>query len=241
MRRSVSDLPAWREPTITARDPLPSGVVHSIASSVGSLAPKASVPPRAQSLRRSAPMEHMSSSSDMSQPTPTLRTIHSRRKESFLNASTTGLGTGGVTRTSAAAAEASPAAALFVVAATLATLVAHFRHEALRQYRWTVLEPVAYYVLVVALLRDARAMVRALWAVVAAGALAHRRPAKLTAPPDHRVFQQAALFQVGVPCEEIGQEFDVTRERIRQIEAKALRQLRAPERARRLRALMAAR
>ncbi|HEY1219620.1 MAG TPA: sigma factor-like helix-turn-helix DNA-binding protein [Bryobacteraceae bacterium] len=34
---------------------------------------------------------------------------------------------------------------------------------------------------------------------------------------------------------------DVTRERIRQIEAKALRQLRAPERARRLRALMAAR
>jgi RNA polymerase primary sigma factor len=41
--------------------------------------------------------------------------------------------------------------------------------------------------------------------------------------------------------EEIGQEFDVTRERIRQIEAKALRQLRAPERARRLRALMAAR
>ena len=38
----------------------------------------------------------------------------------------------------------------------------------------------------------------------------------------------------------IGQEFDVTRERIRQIEAKALRQLSAPERARRLRALMAA-
>jgi len=32
--------------------------------------------------------------------------------------------------------------------------------------------------------------------------------------------------------EEIGQEFDVTRERIRQIEAKALRQLRSPERAR---------
>jgi RNA polymerase primary sigma factor len=41
--------------------------------------------------------------------------------------------------------------------------------------------------------------------------------------------------------EEVGQEFGVTRERIRQIEAKALRQLRAPERARRLRALMAAR
>jgi len=38
---------------------------------------------------------------------------------------------------------------------------------------------------------------------------------------------------------EIGQEFEVTRERIRQIEAKALRQLRSPERARRLRALLA--
>jgi len=35
--------------------------------------------------------------------------------------------------------------------------------------------------------------------------------------------------------------FGATRERIRQIEVKALRQLRAPERARRLRALMAAR
>jgi len=55
------------------------------------------------------------------------------------------------------------------------------------------------------------------------------------------------VLALGIGCErehtleEIGQEFDVTRERIRQIEAKALRQLRAPERARRLRALMAAR
>ena len=54
-------------------------------------------------------------------------------------------------------------------------------------------------------------------------------------------------LRFGIGCErehtleEIGQEFDVTRERIRQIEAKALRQLRAPERARRLRALLAAR
>ena len=39
----------------------------------------------------------------------------------------------------------------------------------------------------------------------------------------------------------IGQSFGVTRERIRQIEAKALRQLRSPERARHLRALLAAR
>jgi len=53
-------------------------------------------------------------------------------------------------------------------------------------------------------------------------------------------------LRFGIGCErehtleEIGQEFDVTRERIRQIEAKALRQLRALERAGRLRALMAA-
>ena len=53
-------------------------------------------------------------------------------------------------------------------------------------------------------------------------------------------------LRLGIGCErehtleEIGQEFDVTRERIRQIEAKALRQLRAPGRALRLRALMAA-
>ncbi len=38
--------------------------------------------------------------------------------------------------------------------------------------------------------------------------------------------------------EEIGQEFSVTRERIRQIEAKALRQLRSPDRMRRLRSLI---
>jgi len=35
--------------------------------------------------------------------------------------------------------------------------------------------------------------------------------------------------------EEVGQQFSVTRERIRQIEAKALRKLRLPTRARRLR------
>ena len=54
-------------------------------------------------------------------------------------------------------------------------------------------------------------------------------------------------LRFGIGCErehtleEIGQEFDVTRERIRQIEAEALGHLRAPEPARRLRALMAAR
>jgi RNA polymerase primary sigma factor len=52
-------------------------------------------------------------------------------------------------------------------------------------------------------------------------------------------------MRFGIGCErehtleEIGQEFSVTRERIRQIEAKALRQLRSPDRMRRLRSLMA--
>ena len=38
--------------------------------------------------------------------------------------------------------------------------------------------------------------------------------------------------------EEVGKEFDVTRERIRQIEAKALRKLRHPSRSRRLKDFM---
>jgi RNA polymerase primary sigma factor len=52
-------------------------------------------------------------------------------------------------------------------------------------------------------------------------------------------------FGIGFPCshtlEEIGQAMHLTRERIRQIEAKVLQRLSDPERARRLRALMAAR
>jgi len=66
---------------------------------------------------------------------------------------------------------------------------------------------------------------------------------KTLSPKEEKVIR----MRFGIGCErehtleEIGQEFDFTRERIRQIEAKALRQLRAPERARRLRALMAAR
>jgi RNA polymerase primary sigma factor len=39
--------------------------------------------------------------------------------------------------------------------------------------------------------------------------------------------------------EEVGQKFGVTRERIRQIEAKALRKLRHPSRSRQLRAFLA--
>jgi RNA polymerase primary sigma factor len=66
---------------------------------------------------------------------------------------------------------------------------------------------------------------------------------KTLSPKEEKVLR----LRFGIGCErehtleEIGQEFDVTRERIRQIEAKALRQLRSPERARHLRALLAAR
>ena len=66
---------------------------------------------------------------------------------------------------------------------------------------------------------------------------------KTLSPREEKVIR----LRFGIGCErehtlrEIGQEFDITRERIRQIEAKALRQLRAPERVGRLRAMMAAR
>src|SRR5919197_131165 len=63
------------------------------------------------------------------------------------------------------------AIALFLVAATVATFAAHFRHVALREYRLVILEPIAYYVLALALLRDTRAMARAVWAVAGAGLL----------------------------------------------------------------------
>jgi RNA polymerase primary sigma factor len=58
--------------------------------------------------------------------------------------------------------------------------------------------------------------------------------------------EQVIRMRFGIGCdrehtlEEIGQEFAVTRERIRQIEARAMRALRGPNRARRLRDLMAA-
>jgi RNA polymerase primary sigma factor len=63
---------------------------------------------------------------------------------------------------------------------------------------------------------------------------------KTLSPREEKVIR----LRFGIGCEsahtleEIGQEYDVTPERIRQIEAKALRQLRAPETARRLRALI---
>ncbi len=65
---------------------------------------------------------------------------------------------------------------------------------------------------------------------------------KTLSPKEEKVVR----MRFGIDCErehtleEIGQEFSVTRERIRQIEAKALRALRSPDRLRRLRSLMAA-
>ena len=65
---------------------------------------------------------------------------------------------------------------------------------------------------------------------------------KTLSPKEEKVIR----MRFGIGCdrehtlEEIGQEFAVTRERIRQIEAKALRALRGPDRARRLRSLMTA-
>ena len=66
---------------------------------------------------------------------------------------------------------------------------------------------------------------------------------KMLSPKQEKVIR----LRFGIGCErehtlgEIGQEFDLTRERIRQIEAKALRRLRSPERARHLQALLEAR
>ncbi len=59
-------------------------------------------------------------------------------------------------------------------------------------------------------------------------------------PREERVLR--LRFGIGQPhdhtLEEVGQDFEVTRERIRQIEAKALRKLRHPSRSKRLRAFM---
>ena len=64
---------------------------------------------------------------------------------------------------------------------------------------------------------------------------------KTLSPKEEKVIR----MRFGIDCErehtleEIGQEFSVTRERIRQIEAKALRSLRSPDRMRRLRSVLA--
>lgn len=63
------------------------------------------------------------------------------------------------------------AVALFLVAVTLSTLTARYHQFAFRYYRWVILEPIAYYALVVLLLRDARSQLRALYALAGAGLL----------------------------------------------------------------------
>jgi len=61
-------------------------------------------------------------------------------------------------------------------------------------------------------------------------------------PKEERVLRKR--FGIGLPTdytlEEIGKEFSVTTERIRQIEAKALRKLKNPSRTRKLRSFLAA-
>ena len=53
---------------------------------------------------------------------------------------------------------------------------------------------------------------------------------------EEKVLRLRFGLEDGRPCtlEEVGKEFDVTRERIRQIEAKALRKLRHPSRSKKL-------
>ena len=60
---------------------------------------------------------------------------------------------------------------------------------------------------------------------------------KSLTPREERVIMLRFGLDDGRPrtLEELGKEFNVTRERIRQIEAKALRKLRHPSRAKRLR------
>jgi len=60
-------------------------------------------------------------------------------------------------------------------------------------------------------------------------------------PREERIIKMRFGLEDGTEhtLEEVGQNFGVTRERIRQIEAKALRKLRHPSRNRRLRAFVA--
>ena len=64
--------------------------------------------------------------------------------------------------------------------------------------------------------------------------------AKCHAPREERVLRMR--FGIGMntdhTLEEVGQQFSVTRERIRQIEAKALRKLKHPSRSRKLRSFL---
>ena len=64
-----------------------------------------------------------------------------------------------------------------------------------------------------------------------------RKLAALLTPPKFLILR-GDLGAGKTTLEEVGQSFAVTRERIRQIEAKALRKLRHPSRSRKLRAFM---
>ena len=52
------------------------------------------------------------------------------------------------------------------------------------------------------------------------------------------LFQRMVSIHTDHTLEEVGQQFSVTRERIRQIEAKALRKLKHPSRSRKLRSFL---
>ena len=57
-------------------------------------------------------------------------------------------------------------------------------------------------------------------------------------PREERVLRMRFGMNTDHTLEEVGQQFSVTRERIRQIEAKALRKLKHPSRSRKLRSFL---
>ncbi len=83
-----------------------------------------------------------------------------------------------------------------------------------------------------------RVRVKALWEEVLL--TKPKRPSQTLTPREEKVLRMR--FGIGErsdhTLEEVGQNFDVTRERIRQIEAKALRKLRHPSRSKKLRAFI---